>query len=158
MQSQCISTRILSNARWIETCATRGLVVLNVFSTYVTATSTATSAAVLQWWVASRRPTWPGTVGIGLPLCCGRGSPLQHGGAGRSGGGMHRRWLAAVLRSRVTVALQANLVAPVCSFSSSLWPRLILNFVILVISVFALPKDVGGLDAHHSMILEQSLS
>jgi hypothetical protein len=71
---------------------------------------------------------------------------------------MHRRWLAAVLRSRVTVALLANLVAPVCSFSSSLWPRLILNFVILVISVFALPKDVGGLDAHHSMILEQSLS
>nr|CAB3454309.1 unnamed protein product [Digitaria exilis] len=52
---------------------------------YVAAASTAASAAALQWWASS----------------------LLEGGAGDGD------WLGAVLRSRVTVALLANLAAHV---------------------------------------------
>ena len=55
---------------------------------YVTAASTAASAAALQWWASS----------------------LLDGEAGAGGDG---DWLGAVLRSRVTVALLANLAAHV---------------------------------------------
>jgi hypothetical protein len=55
---------------------------------YVAAASTAASAAALQWWASS----------------------LLDGDAGAGGDG---DWLGAVLRSRVTVALLANLAAHV---------------------------------------------
>jgi len=55
---------------------------------YVAAASTAASAAALQWWASS----------------------LLDGEAGAGGDG---DWLGAVLRSRVTVALLANLAAHV---------------------------------------------
>jgi hypothetical protein len=55
---------------------------------YVAAASTAASAAALQWWASS----------------------LLDGEAGAGGDG-DGDWLEAVLRSRVTVALLANLAA-----------------------------------------------
>lgn len=58
---------------------------------YVAAASTAASAAALQWWASS----------------------LLDGDAGAGLGDGDGDWLGAVLRSRVTVALLANLAAHV---------------------------------------------
>lgn len=66
--------------------ATRGMPAVNVL--HVAAASTAASAAALQWWAAS---------------------VLDEAREAGDGGD----WLAAVLRSRVTVALLANLAAHV---------------------------------------------
>ncbi|KAL6896770.1 hypothetical protein ACP4OV_007342 [Aristida adscensionis] len=59
---------------------------------YVAAASTAASAAALQWWAASL---------------------LDEGDGGGGGDGAAGDWLGAVLRSRVTVTLLANLAAQV---------------------------------------------